>query len=770
MESLKTGLILICLILGLLPLKTTAQNTYSLQGRLSDSEENPIIGATIWLPAINEGAISDTNGNFYLKNLPKGNYPIQINNLGFESFETTIAVPSNEILTFHLEKAAQLLDDITVEGVRQAETMNSYSTLSGFELDQKSGKSLGETLESISGVNTLKSGPGISKPIINGLHSNRILILNNGIRQEGQQWGVEHAPEIDPFVSENIQVIKGAESVKYGADAMGGVIILNPPKLPRKKGLQGEVQLSGSTNGRQGVVAGKLEGGIKNMEGFGWRIQGSGKKAGDFHTPDYFLTNTGLNELNFSGGAGYNREKFGLNVFFSQYNNEIGILRGSHIGNITDLEEAIDREVPFFTEDNFSYDINNPRQKIKHTLYKAEGYYHFSALSELSFQYGYQSNGRQEFDVRRGDRNNKPSLDLELNTHSLDIQLKKSQSKFLIGSLGINGLIQQNSNIPGTGVRPLIPNFNSNNFGVYIIEKYIRNQWELELGGRYDFRNLEVFRINQENELETPVYNFHNLSGNIGATYFFRDDFFVSSNLGTAFRPPHVSELFSEGLHHGAASIEEGNPDLITEKAFKWVNNLSFSKGKIKLEASAYYNLVNNYIFLEPQDEFRLTIRGAFPVFKYQQTDARIMGTDLDFQFEFLEDFHYLSKFSLVRGRDLTQNTDLIYMPADRWTNGIHFHKEFSKTIQELHVSTELAYVATQYRAPDTDFTTPPKGYTLLNLNLDIALPDSKLNTTFGISIENLLNTRYRDYLNRMRYFADDLGRNITLRAKFKFN
>ncbi|MBX2843120.1 MAG: TonB-dependent receptor, partial [Flammeovirgaceae bacterium] len=504
--------------------------------------------------------------------------------------------------------------------------------------------------------------------------------------------------------------------------------------------------------------------------GFGWRIQGSGKKAGDFQTPNYFLTNTGLNEINFSGSAGYNQDLFGLSVYVSQYNTEIGILRGSHIGNTTDLEEAITRKIPFFTKENFSYDINNPRQKIKHTLYKAEGYYNLSPLTELNFQYGYQSNGRQEFDVRRGDRNDKPALDLQLNTHSLDIQVKKTQGKHFNGSVGINGLIQQNSNIPGTGVRPLIPNFNSKNFGTYLIEKYSQSNWEIELGARYDFRHLQIFRINKENKLETPNYNFHNYSGNIGASYFFSDAFFISSNLGTAFRPPHVSELFSEGLHHGAAAIEEGNSNLITEKAFKWVNNLGFTKGKIKLEASAYYNVINNYIFLEPQDEFRLTIRGAFPVFKYQQTDARIMGTDLDFHYDFLENFTYLSKISIVRGKNLTQNTDLIYIPSDRWINGIHYHKDFSKVIKELHISTELAYLATQFRAPDTDFAPPPNGYSLINLNLDIALPESKLNTTFGISVENLLNTKYRDYLNRMRYFADDLGRNITFRAKFKFN
>ncbi|MBX2844521.1 MAG: TonB-dependent receptor, partial [Flammeovirgaceae bacterium] len=261
MELLKISLLCFYLFLGLLPISTTAQNNYPLKGKLYDSEENPIIGATVLLPKINKGSISDTSGIFNFRNIPMGEYLVQISNIGFEPFETTIKLPLQETLKIKLEKSIQLLDDITVEGIKNTTTMNSYSTLSAFELEQKSGKSLGETLESISGVNVLKTGPGISKPIINGLHSNRILILNNGIRQEGQQWGVEHAPEVDPFMADNIQVIKGAESVRFGADAMGGVIILNPPKLPNSEGITGEIQLTGSSNGRQGVVAGKLEGG-----------------------------------------------------------------------------------------------------------------------------------------------------------------------------------------------------------------------------------------------------------------------------------------------------------------------------------------------------------------------------------------------------------------------------------------------------------------------------------------------------------------------------
>ncbi len=92
---------------------------------------------------------------------------------------------------------------------KQAIATNAQSELKGTALFQTSGQTLGEALKSVPGLNSIQTGPSISKPVIHGLHSNRVLILNNGVRQEGQQWGTEHAPEIDPFIANKITIIKG---------------------------------------------------------------------------------------------------------------------------------------------------------------------------------------------------------------------------------------------------------------------------------------------------------------------------------------------------------------------------------------------------------------------------------------------------------------------------------------------------------------------------------------------------------------------------------
>jgi iron complex outermembrane receptor protein len=187
-------------------------------------------------------------------------------------------------------------------------------------------------LKGISGVQSLQTGSSISKPIIHGMHSSRVIILNQGVRQEGQQWGSEHAPEVDPFVSKNIQVIKGPAGLRYGGDAIGGLILMEPNSLPDTSGISGEAQTIFFTNGRQFVTSGMLEGGFKNVNGWGWRVQGTLKNGGNIKTANYNLANTGVEEQNFSTALGYKNQKFGTDLFISRFQSIIGIYSGSHIG------------------------------------------------------------------------------------------------------------------------------------------------------------------------------------------------------------------------------------------------------------------------------------------------------------------------------------------------------------------------------------------------------------------------------------------------------
>src|SRR5687768_4997920 len=274
-------------------------------GRVLDESDHPVIGATVLLAPTETGIVTDYSGNFRFNKICPGMYKVKVQYLGYETLEFEISIKGVVSKIIHLTEGVRELREIVIEDeLVHTEHAHNIATLNAKQLAETAGKSLGQSLKELPGVNSIQTGPGIYKPVIHGVHSQRVLILNHGIRQEGQQWGAEHAPEIDPFIASDVVVIKDASSIKYGTDALGGVIVVNPAPLPEKAGLGGTFNTIFQSNGRSGTVSGMLEGGVKKVDGLGWRVQGTAKKTGDFHTPDYVLTNTGIRELDFSTAVG----------------------------------------------------------------------------------------------------------------------------------------------------------------------------------------------------------------------------------------------------------------------------------------------------------------------------------------------------------------------------------------------------------------------------------------------------------------------------------
>ena len=759
-----------------------------VSGKLKDEVTGEALsGATIYIKSLKQGAITDINGVFIFRGLCAGSYVFEVKYLGYKTQEYPVLLKSSQqkvLLTIHPEK--MYLKGVSIEAEKPQHTIQRTEQLDEASIAQSLGKSLGESIKNLPGVNSLQSGPGISKPVIQGLHSNRVLILNNGVRQEGQQWGSEHAPEIDPFIASKITVIKGAAAVRYGSDAIGGLIIVEPPDIHRTKKLGGEINTGMMTNGRMGVASGMLEGGINKIDGLGWRVQSTYKIAGDSRAPDYYLTNTGVRELNFSAGIGYEKDESGIELFFSHFDTELGILRSAHNGNSTDFNEAIVRDEPLIIEP-FSYDIEHPKQDVGHDLLKVSGFTPVGDFGKASFQYGWQYNSRKEFDRRLGDLYDVPALDLTLKTHTLDVMLDHRPIKDFIGAVGISGLYQNNRWDPETGRDPIIPWFNQYNIGVFLIERLVKDRWELETGIRYDLKYLDAKIFNRDDELINQDYYFNSFSFTVGGQYNLSPSVTVNTNLGTAWRPPHVSELFSNGVHHGTASYEMGlliddttddiyeNLDEIpvpTETSYKWIMGTDIQRPKWTLSASAYYNRINDFIFLEPQvGDVIISIRGAYPLYRFKQTDARLIGADGTFTYALNDHFTYVTKASIVRARNILIDDGIIWMPPDQVENSIRYEWEPKGKIDDLHLSLGTLKVWEQTRVPEeSDFADPPEGYFLVNFHLGFDLPvqDNKLSVYFNI--DNLLNTSYRNYMNRMRYFADEVGRNFTLRLKYSFH
>lgn len=774
-------------------------------GKITDESGEPLIGATIMVNPGEHGKIADEEGRFVFDDLCSGNYDVSVQYLGFKTVAFQITLKDHVDKEVRLEQDISTLKEVTVEDKAiQLGHAQNYTSLNAKDLEASAGKSLGETLKEVPGVNTIQAGPGIFKPVIHGVHSQRVLILNYGIRQEGQQWGAEHAPEIDPFIASNITVIKDASAIKYGTDALGGVVVVNPPPLPEKNVLGGSFNTVLQSNGRTGTVSGMLEGGLKNHDGWGWRVQGTIKRAGDYHTPDYNLTNTGVKETDFSAATGYHRQNFGAEVFFSHFQSELGILKGTAISTLDDLLTAMESETPQYTTD-FSYSISEPRQEVSHNLLKLNA--HMQTLNgEWRLQYGFQNDNRREFDIRRGSLSSIPSINLQLNTHTADVEWESRNSARRSLCFGLSGMAQQNKNIPGTQRIPFIPNFANISGGAFGVSKWQYESWGLDLGVRYDYRYYEVAGYDYKNTLYKDYLEFHNVSASAGATFQLKNNQSLAVNISSAWRPPHVAELYSLGTHQSAAAIEYGlllndstneimnikDVSFKNEQALKWVMTYHYEKDRISFEASPFVNYIFNYIYLRPKG-ITQNIRGVYPYFRYTQTDALFTGVDLSANWKVGTHLRLLPKVSLLRASDERNHDYLISIPSNRYEFGVRFEKPERFPLKDFFVESNIKYTARQNRTPriitvreinearnngedplngnpaNFDFMAPPDGYFLWKMSTGFTVKSKNLTYDFRLSAENILNTSYREYTNRFRYYADDLGRNFTFSVRCVF-
>lgn len=744
----------------------------TLTGFVLDQETGkPIPFASVSIDGETKGNTADEHGQYTISNLCKGTYDVSCSHIGCEHMTDEVYVDqtlsAHDFLLMHSEVQ---LDDIVVKETKAPlKIAQANSSLTGIEFDVAKGQNLGNALKRLNGVNTLNTGATIAKPVIQGLHSSRVLILNNGVRQEGQQWGREHAPEIDPFIADKLTVIKGANGVRYGAGAIGGVILVEPRDLRKRPGIGGEINLQGFSNGRTGVASGMLETQLKGKLPISGRIQGTLKRGGNLQTPDYFLQNTGVSERNFSWGLGLEQKRWDVDVFYSRFFTEIGILTDAHIGNLTDLATAIERGRPI--EDGaFDYHLDRPLQRISHELFKVRSNLATGSAGHLSVQWTRQFNRRQEFDAHRPfgelpETLEQPQIELEITTHTADLIWEHRPFNHFEGSIGVQGMHQRNTTDRGG----LIPNYSNDNIGVFWIERWRKYPFPIhfEAGVRFDAQRMQV-----EQAEEAPLnLSYNNGSGSVAAIYQFLQHWSASLSVSTAWRSPNVSELFSDGVHHGSASYELGRSDLQSERAISNSLNIEFDdKKKIQGSLSLYYNLVDDYIYLEPQEKPKLTIRGAFPAFHYQQTNARLMGLDFSLNYQLTKKLRWESKASIIRAKDRINQEDLIYIPADQLENGLRYSFEKVKSSQKPYVQLAMINVFQQSRVPaDIDFAPPPPGHTRFNLAGGYHFDFKKQQLDLGFEVENLFNLSYREYLNRFRYFTSELGRNISLRLKLTF-
>ena len=750
----------------------------AVSGKVLNESGEPMPAVTVILPVLEIGAFTDESGLFRLENVPVGRHAIVFRFVGYRTITTEVVVSEERptVIEARMFPTPLIGQEVIVTGQRDYEgelngSSQSLIVLHPSALEERRGQTLGETLSSLPGVSTLTTGPAVSKPVLRGVHSSRVLVINAGIVQEGQQWGLDHALEIDPFSPAHIEVLKGAASVQYGAGAIGGVISIEPPELSQDPGIGAQFDTNLFSNNKQGAGSLIVQGALRVPGNLSWRLQGSLRRAGDARTPAHTIGNSGFDERDYSAALGMSTDRVDAEAHFSHFGTWIGIYKGSHIGNTTDLARRIEQGDPI-EAGSFSYKIDNPRQQVDHDLLSLRSRIRFDGKGNLTLRYGQQYNRREEWDAhaRGGSDPTSPGFAQGLQTHSGEMIYQHRNFGRWYGKVGVSGSRQRNKRFT-TGF--LIPDYQTRNFGVFVLESWTNAKTTVETGVRYDYRWLEIYPNESKRaseRVEAGIHSYSNLSGVLGLIYELTPTLAVAANVGRAWRPPGVNELYSHGVHHGTAQFEIGDTGLDVESSLNTDLTLRYlgdrGRGEIGLFRSSY----SNYISLLPANDLVLTIRGAFPKFTYSQSDAVIQGIDgyLDYELSQSVDTHLSASF--VRGQDTTEDQPLYQMPSTQLTASMDFHLPTFGRILEAGLELTGRFVLRQDNFREgIDYADPPAGYNLFDarLHAEFGVADQLIRMQFGV--QNLFNKRYRDYLSRFRYFIDNPGRNITFAMSIPF-
>ena len=745
------------------------QCSLSIKGTTQDQNHHEILSyATIFIPELSKGAVADEKGNFSIDSLCPGLIHLEVTHIGCESKSFYLNLLNDTTLILLLEHHEEVLSEVTIVDHNHQHSMSqSVYSIGGDKLKQLKGHTLADIAAALPGVDIIKTGSNVTKPIIQGLSGNRIAVVSDGVILESQQWGIDHAPEISGDGADKVSVIKSSAPILYGTQAMGGVILVESAKAILDPHLHGDVTSFFQSNGNALGLNTRLQ---KQFADLAVRGNVAFKKMGDQKTDTYLLNNTGAEEYSGNIKVGKYDEKQSWEIQGSYFSQNLGILRGAHIGNINDLKEALQRDVPFFTEETFSYEIAAPRQSVGHLTTKAQYSKHFGDENFLSVTYNFQNNRRREFDVRRAGRSDIPIVDLNLASHVFNASLEKNNSINHTTLFGLQYKFQNNTNVAGTGSLPLIPDYLSFVPAVFAQHKWKLGKLNLEFGARYENYLYKVYPI-RNNVVQDVKRQFHAGALNVGVNYLLQKTS-IKADISFIARAPMINELYNSGLHQGIAALEFGDPNLNLEKSLKSTLDLSHNFGKAgTILTTIYLQRVHNFIYFVPQPEPQLTIRGAFLAYNYQNTDALIGGLDGMYVVNLHKNLEWSTKAAYIRARNTILKDEIVFTPPLRVTSSINYDLALSK-IKSSSLATKLAvaYSGKQSHVdPSRDFQRAPDAYTLINFHLGYQANLFSNQIKIELQIHNILNRGYRDYLNRLRYFANDLGRNITLNMNYKF-
>lgn len=756
-----------------------------------------VFGNRVLYNSSDKFSISDEYGKFLLEDLCPEEDSLVFSRIGYQ--DSLISI-EGDFWTVSLTERSVQLENVMISDEREkisgTQTMSRQSiNLEDKVVDRTS--SLASIASEIDGVTFISTGSNVERPVIHGLYGNRVLVLNNYIKHGFQNWGDDHAPEINIASVERISVLKGSSGVRFGPEALGGAIIIEPDPMDLRNPYYLNINSGYQTNGNGSNFSLKTG---KGFENFAFNAGLSYIKLGDRHAPSYSLTNSGKEEIGLNLGLHYHLNNFDIKLYYSYVDVNLALLRSSifHSGNA--ISRAISSETPLFIRP-FSYDINEPNQLVNHHLGKATVNWWYDENEKVSLTYGRQLNKRKEFDVRRNvDR---PIIDLDLTTTDLMLEWDHSFSERSDGLIGFHFFNQDNDNNPGTSTTPYIPNYNTNRYSFFLIETLNFGKNLFEIGARVDYEDYNVRGRDISQNIFRDEHSLNNVTFSIGYENQVSESFSFRSNIGSAWRTPNMAELYSFGSHGFKNSfgllryyynedqklrtdevIIMSESLLSSEKSLKFINEFDYNSDKNDIKLTLFSNYILNYVFERPIGLYG-TIRGPMPYFIFDQSDMLFIGSDLTLKRKFTNKFNSSLTLNYLWSNNLDNNGKLLNLPPVRIENSINWDTNNFWKINSSEISLSPSYTFQQFQAPMTispeslingtnnitsdtdifDFKDAPEGYFLLDFSWKFNIKDF----TASVMVNNVLNKKYRNYLNSMRYFADEVGRNFMINLTYSF-
>ncbi len=790
-KNIKCGI-----VATLLCSSTFAQNIF--EGQIVDKNQKPISFAAIQID--DEEFHSDAEGKFKIEDLKKGNHLIQIDEQGYEPFSQTITFDHKQkfvfTLTFH---KAYNLDEVTVLGHHHDFSTANIERVDQSYIQENYAGSLAKSLENIAGVNASGIGSSASKPIIRGLGFNRLIVTENGVKQEGQQWGADHGLEIDALNVEDIEVIKGPSALEYGNEAIAGVIKINNNNLPKKHSTSGEAKaLYQSINHNYGLGFNVKSRGDQ----FFYKIKGSYSDYADYKTTAdqiYYLNrylpiynkrvkNTAGRDLNAEVQVGFVGEKFRSILTLSNVNQKMGFFPGSHgIPSVDRLQD-----------DGNSRNIEFPYQKVNHFKVISENEIRLTPKDVLKLTTSYQNNRRQElssFHTHYANqvaptKNPDLELDFDLSTYDSQLKFEHNHNQNFKTVIGAQAQLQAN-NIAGYNY--LLPKYDRNIYSGFLIEEFKKgNTWKITAGLRYDYSTFKSegyfdeflydYLIEKGNSAGIADYyasrsksidrNFSNLNGMIGVTFQPNDEWDFNFNAGTNFRLPTAIELGSNGIHHGSFRHERGDENLDVEKGIALDFKSVFHKNDWDISLSPYLYYFSNYIFLKPSGQFSILPHGG-QIYQYTQSKALLIGLEFEVRKKINENFDANLVYEYLYNRQITDQNKLgnylPFTPANNLFGQINYKINQSiGFLNNINFFANGKYTFEQDKIAQNEDITP--SYFLVGIGGKTELKFNHFKANLSVQVSNLLNKNYYNHTSFYRALQlPEQARNIQVMLSVPF-